>query len=275
MRYRLRPYASVVSARYRMLLQYRAAAIAGFGTQLFWGFIRLMILAAFYSASRQTPPMSMAEIVDYVWLGQAMFAILPWNADTEFVRNVRSGAVAYELLRPLDLYTLWFASALAFRTAPMSLRCIPLVTVSMGVLPWLGFEAWALKWPPSLIHGGLFIVSFGLAILLSTCLTMLMHISMLWTISSQGIDRVVPAITVVLSGMVVPLPLYPDWLQPLFWLQPFRGLVDVPFRIYSGNMPLSLASVEMMGQLLWIGALVTLGRFLLARGTRKLVVQGG
>lgn len=275
MRHRLRPYLSVVSARYRMLLQYRVAALAGFGTQLFWGFIRLMVFAAFYSASRQALPMSMAEIVDYVWLGQAIFSILPWSVDEELARNVRTGAVAYELLRPLDLYTLWFASALAFRTAPMSLRCLPLLLVSMVILPWLGFDGWALQLPPSQLSGILFAVSFGLAILLSTCITMLMHISMLWTLSSQGIDRVVPAITVVLSGMIVPLPLFPDGLQPLLLLQPFRGLVDVPFRIYSGNMPLSLACVEVMGQLLWVIALVSLGRFLLSRGTRKLVVQGG
>ncbi len=272
---RLWPYLAVVSARYRMLLQYRAAAIAGFGTQLFWGFIRLMILSAFYTASRQAPPMSMSEIVDYVWLGQAMFALLPWGVDGEFARHVRSGAVSYELLRPVDLYTLWYASALAFRAAPTSLRCVPLVTVAMGILPWLGLEAWALKLPPSLIYGLLFVTSLGLAILLSACITMLMHISMLWTISSQGIDRVVPAVTVVLSGLVVPLPLFPDWLQPLLWLQPFRGLADVPFRIYSGNIPLGLAGIEVAGQLLWIIALVWLGRYCLSRGTRKLVVQGG
>jgi ABC-2 type transport system permease protein len=219
--------------------------------------------------------MTMSEIVDYVWLGQAMFAILPWTVDAELACHVRSGAVAYELLRPLDLYTLWFASALAFRTAPMSLRCIPLVIVAMMVLPWLSVGAWALHLPPSLPSALLFALSFGLAILLSTCITMLMHLSLLWTLSSQGIDRVTPAITVVLSGMVVPLPLFPDWLQPLLWLQPFRGLVDVPFRIYSGNMSPSLACVEIMGQLFWIIALVSLGRFFLARGTRKLVVQGG
>ena len=31
------PYRAVVSARYRMLLQYRAAAFAGLVTQCFWG----------------------------------------------------------------------------------------------------------------------------------------------------------------------------------------------------------------------------------------------
>lgn len=272
---RLRPYLAVVSARYRMLLQYRAAAAAGFGTQLFWGAIRLMILAAFYAASRQPPPMSMADVVDYIWLGQAIFVLLPWNADPEFGRQVRTGAIAYELLRPLDLYALWFAGALAFRTAPMSLRCIPMVIVSMLILPWLGFGDWALKPPPSLAYGICFAASFGLAILLSAAIQMLMHISLLWTISAQGIDRIAPGIILVLSGMIVPLPLFPEWLQPLLVLQPFRGLVDVPFRIYSGHMPLSLAMIEVLGQVIWLCALVGGSRLLLARGARKLVVQGG
>lgn len=41
------PYLAILSARFRTLLQYRAAAAAGFGTQLFWGLIRMMIFEAF------------------------------------------------------------------------------------------------------------------------------------------------------------------------------------------------------------------------------------
>ena len=72
----LRPFLAVIGARYRMLLQYRAAAFAGFGTQLFWGAIKLMILAAFYRVASSEPPMSMTQIIAYVWLGQALFALL-------------------------------------------------------------------------------------------------------------------------------------------------------------------------------------------------------
>ena len=78
---RLLPYRAVVSARYRMLLQYRAAAFAGLVTQCFWGAIRLMILAAFYAASTQGQPMSLSEVVAYIWLGQAFFG-MPKNLAT-------------------------------------------------------------------------------------------------------------------------------------------------------------------------------------------------
>ena len=47
----LRPYQAVFRARFQLLLQYRAAALAGFVTQCWWGAIKLMVLAAFYRSA--------------------------------------------------------------------------------------------------------------------------------------------------------------------------------------------------------------------------------
>ena len=43
LRQSMRAYTAVMSARLREALQYRAAAVAGMVTQLFWGLIRVMI----------------------------------------------------------------------------------------------------------------------------------------------------------------------------------------------------------------------------------------
>jgi viologen exporter family transport system permease protein len=71
---RLLPYKAVVSARYRMLLQYRAAAFAGLVTQCFWGAIRLMIVAAFYAAATPAQPMSLPEVAVFYGLVNCTFA---------------------------------------------------------------------------------------------------------------------------------------------------------------------------------------------------------
>jgi len=47
----LQPYAAVVGMRFRMLLQYRAAALAGLWTQLVFGLVLIMIYEAFYRSS--------------------------------------------------------------------------------------------------------------------------------------------------------------------------------------------------------------------------------
>ncbi len=271
----IRPLVAVVSARYRTLLQYRAAAFAGFATQLFWGAIRLMILAAFFAAATEPQPMDLPQIVAYVWLGQALLGMLPWNVDADFRAQVRDGTVGYDLLRPLDLYAYWFGRTLAFRIAAPTLRGIPMVLFAMVLLPLAGLGDWALTPPASTVAFAGFVVSLVLAAMLATAVTLLAHISLLWTISGVGMDRVLTVLVTVFSGLIVPLPLFPDWLQPLLNWQPFRGLADVPYRIYSGNIPPADIAGELLFVLVWTIALVWLGRLILFRGVRRMVVQGG
>ena len=76
--------------------------------QLFWGLIRMMIFLAFYASSNRPRPMSRADMVTYIWLGQAMLGLLPWNFDSDVRNMLKTGSVAYELVRPLDLYAHWY-----------------------------------------------------------------------------------------------------------------------------------------------------------------------
>ena len=268
------PYVAVVSARYRLQLQYRAAALAGMVTQAFWGALKLMVFAAFYSAATAPAPMRFSDVVAYTWLAQALFALLPWNVDDDLAVQIRSGNVAVELLRPLDLYSYWFARTFAFRTARTSLRALPILVLAAGVLPLCGLERWALPLP-GLASAAAFALSLTATVVLSTAVTMLLQISLLYTVSAEGVVRTAPAAVTVLSGMVVPLPLFPDWLQPLLLAQPLRGLVDVPFRIYTGHIAPLAALPEVGLQLLWCALLVWLGRALLGRALVRVVIQGG
>jgi ABC-2 type transport system permease protein len=263
----MRGYTALVSARFRTLLQYRAAALAGFGTQLVFGLIHATVLRAFYAVSTGPHPMTLPQVVAYVWLGQAMLAMLPWNQDREVVQMIRSGNVAYELLRPLDLYALWYSRALAMRTAPTLLRAVPMFLVAglfLGLAP-----------PPSFASALAWAAATAGALALSCALTVLMSVTALWTVSGEGAFYLLAASATIFSGLVIPLPLFPDWAQPVLNALPFRGLSDVPFRLYSGNIAPSDAVACVLQQLAWAVALAAFGRLLLARGLRRLVVQGG
>lgn len=271
----MKPYLAIVAVRFRMLLQYRAAAWAGFGTQLFWGFIKVMVFAAFYASATSSPPMSFAQVLVYIWLGQALLALLPWNVDQELAEQIRSGSVAYELLRPLNLYAFWFARTLAFRAAPTLLRMVPMLLVTLLVLPRVGLGEWALPLPASGLGGLLFCCALAGTLAISVSFTMILHIGLMWTISGEGFNRMMPGVVPVLAGLIVPLPLFPDMLQPVLHWQPFRSLADVPFRIYSGHIAPAAALPELLLQWVWTALLVGFGIWLLGRARRRLVVQGG
>ena len=268
-------YWVVFATRFKTLLQYRAAAVAGVTTQIFWGSVKLMIFGAFYANAVTAPPMSFQEVVVYVWLGQVLLALLPWNIDGDFNEMFRSGSVAYELLRPLDLYVFWYARILAFRTAPTLLRMVPGLIFAMLILPLIGLEEWQLHPPETFIAGFLFFCSMLVTLLLSCTLTIFITGIMFWTIESRGALSLTTGFVAILSGMVIPLPLFPEWLQPFLNWQPFRGLCDVPYRIYSGNIPPDMAIAEIGLQVCWVLVLLVLSYTMFRIARTKLVVQGG
>jgi ABC-2 type transport system permease protein len=272
----LRPYVAIVGVRFRLLLQYRAAAIAGLWTQIFFGLVLIMVYEAFYrSAPTAAQPMAFAQVASYVWLGQALLAMLPWNVDAELRAMVRSGAIAYELCRPIDLYGLWFARALAQRTAPTLLRAAPMAVFAALGLPLLGLGEWRLAPPASLAAGAGFAAALLCALALGCAISALINISLMWTVAGDGIVMLSTTAVSLLSGLTIPLPLFPEWAQPVLPWLPFAGLFDLPFRIYTGHIAVGGWALVITRQIGWTVALIGFGRWLLGRGMRRLVVQGG
>lgn len=260
-------YLAILKGRLACLFQYRAAALAGLATQVFWGVVKVMILTAFYAQSAAPQPISLAQAITFIWLGQALLQLLPWNIDKEIEAQVKNGNVAYELIRPLDLYWLWFFRSLAMRLIPTLLRSIPLF-----LLAGLFF---GLAMPISWIAGLAFGVSLIFSALLSSAITTLVIISLFWTISGEGIQRLLPHFMMLLSGMVVPLPLFPDWMQPFLNIQPIRGILDIPSRLYTGVIPIDEVVYYLGFQLLWSLIFVVGGKILVKKAVKQFVIQGG
>src|SRR5215467_10994503 len=232
----VRPYLAIFAARFLMMLQYRAAAVAGIITQFWFGAIMVMALSAFYMGGGGSASITRAEAITYIWLGQAFLGLLPWNVDPEIVLLMRTGNVAYERLRPVNTYFYWLVRAMAWRTAATLLRSIPLLLVTSVLFEFVGLGEWSLRSPPNLEALALFVLSMVGVVFLSSTITALLNISVVWTISDQGINIITNSLVLILSGMVIPLPLFPDWAHPMLLLQPLAGLVDIPYRIYFANL---------------------------------------
>ncbi len=269
------PYFAAFAARFQLVLQYRAAALAGFATQLWWGALKIMVLAAFYYGATKAPPMSLQHAITYTWLGQAFLIFLPWNADPEVAEMVRSGAVAYDRLRPLDTYGWWYARAVAWSAARVAPRAVLLFAVAALLMPVVGLGAWSLKPPAGLAAGALFCAAMLGVALLSASIVLLINIVAVASMTDRGANLIVSPFSNLLSGAIIPLAFFPDWIRPSLRLQPFAGLVDIPYRIYFGELSGWAAASGIGLQLAWTAVLVLVGRFALSAAMRRLQVQGG
>lgn len=273
----LRPYAAAFAARFQLMLQYRAAALAGFATQCWWGGIKVMVYAAFFTASpaAANAPITLSQAITYTWLAQAFLTLAPWSGDPEISEAVRSGGVGYDRLRPLDTYSWWYVRAAAWMTA----RALPragLMFLTAGVaLPLLGLEAWSWRPPADIVQASLFAVSMILVVLLSSAFVMLLNITAVATMDERGVNTLVASVLILLSGNLLPLSLFPDWAQTFLFLQPFAGFVDIPFRIYFGGLTGADALAGLGLQLFWTLTFLVIGRTWMSAQMQRLQMQGG
>ncbi|ABM32654.1 ABC-2 family transporter protein [Paracidovorax citrulli] len=272
----LRPYRAAFASRFLVMLQYRAAAWAGFVTQCWWGGLKAMVMAAFYGgAAAAAAPLSLEQAIAYIWLAQGLFALLPWSADPELAQSVRTGAVAYDRLRPVDAYALWFARSAGWIAARVLPRAALMAAFTGVALPLAGLDAWALQPPAGWMAAAAFALSLLLALGLSTAFVMLLNVVTAAALDERGINTLAGPVVIVFSGNLLPLALLPDGWQTVLLLQPFAGIVDIPARIYFGQLSGAGALAGLGLQCFWLLAATGLGRVLLQRTLRNLEVQGG
>ena len=267
----MKKYVSFFKMRLMAGLQYRAAALAGMSTQLVWGAMEILLYRAFWLEMPERFPMGMEALACYIWLQQAFLAFFAmWNWEHEILESVKTGSVAYELLRPVDTYGMWLARTAANRLARGLLRMLP-VLIAGSLIP----APYGLRLRVSLPVFGLFLLSSVLMILVVCAYSLLVYALTFYLTDPNGIMVLSVAAADLLGGAIVPLPFLPEWLRGIAQLTPFASMQNVPLRIFSGDIPMEAIPGVMGLQIFWIAVLGAAGYLLTKRGLRRAVILGG
>jgi len=266
-----KPYRALFRIRFTNSLQYRAAALAGLSTQFAWGLMYVLAFAAFYRANPQNFPMEFSHTVTYIWLQQAFVALFfLWFYDYSIFESIETGAISYELVRPMDLYSRWFSTTAANRISRTVLRAFPLIAVAL-ILP----HPYRLIIPTEAARLGLFAVSMVLALGVVLAFSMLVYISAFFTINSMGVRMIAAVATDFLSGAYIPLPFFPNAVRVIVELLPFGSMQNMPLLIFSGHLSGAEALRGIGLQMFWLLILIVAGRLWMRQALKKVVVQGG
>ena len=190
--------------------------------------------------------------------------------ENDIFEAVSTGNIAYELCRPMGLYSQWFLKASANRMARAALRCVP-VLVFASILP----APYGIILPPDAGTALLFVFSLFLALGVIVAFTMVIYIITFYTISPTGVRMAAVSAADLLSGSLLPLPFFPDGFRQAVELLPFASMQNVPLRVYSGDLSGQAAAWAIGLQLFWFAALLVLGMWMMRRALHRVVVQGG
>ena len=267
----MKKYYYFFKIRFHVGIQYRAAAFVGLITQFVWGLMECMVFKVLLEANAGSSPMNIAQVVSYFWLNQAFLILFnTWATDNDIFSMILDGGIAYELCRPVSLYSMWFSRNVGGRVAGAGMRCLP-ITIAAFLLP----EPYKLMFPKNIGVLLLFVVTLIISLGVTVSFCMLVYILSFFTISPQGIRMVLTGAVELLSGSIIPLPFIPDPFNRVLELLPFASMQNVPLRIYCGNLAGSEMIAAIILQLFWLIILVLLGKALCKLAERRVVVQGG
>ncbi len=267
----MKKYFSFFRLRFSMGLSYRAAAWAGVATQFVWGGMEIAMFLAFYREEPGNFPMTIEGTVSYVWLQQAFLALFAaWMLEAEVFESIKDGNIAYEMCRPMKIYPMLFARAMAMRVSRAALRCLPVLLFAILLPKPYGLEA-----PEGAGRLALFLGAMILGVLVTVAFGTLIYAVTFFTISPEGLRLLVTSAMDFFNGAIIPLPFFPDKMKQVMEILPFAAMQNVPLRIYSGDLQGNGALRAVMLQAFWLAVLVAAGWAVMARAERKLTVQGG
>ena len=215
--------------------------------------------------------MKFPELLSYIWLQQAFLALyMIWFFDNEIFAQIQSGGLAYELCRPLDIYSMWYVKNMAGRLCKVVLRCLPILIIAF-IMP----NPYKMQFVNDFNTFVLFVVSMIMAFLVVLSFLMIIYAITIYTVSSLGIRLLAASVSEFFSGSIIPLPFLPDNILKVVNVLPWASMQNTPFRIYSGNISGMDAIYAIMLQVFWFLVLTCIGKLMLNNGLKNVVVQGG
>lgn len=264
----MRLYWEVARTTARRMATYRGATVAGVVTNTVFGFILSYVLLAVFHERDTIGGFDAVDAVTFTFVVQGLFVIVGVSAtDPEMAERIRSGEVAVDLCRPYDYQGWWAAVACGRALFHLWARGVPPFLAGALVLPVRLPEA-AWQWPA-------FAASVVVAVGVAFAWGFLLQLSAFWLVDVRGPNQIGWLLAQFLAGAFVPLFLFPAGIERVARVLPFASMVQHPVEIFLGKHTGAGLALIYVAQVAWLVVLVAVGRRLLSRAVRKVVIHGG
>src|SRR5699024_815965 len=118
-------------------------------------------------------------------------------------------------------------------------------------------------------------VSVLLAITVAFLADMLVNLAAFWLVETRGLTIVYTAVMNLLSGFLIPILWFPDWLLAIARATPFPSMIQTPIDTLSGRLSPAEALPLVGVQIGWVLVLALAAQPFLRAGRRSVSFQGG
>ncbi|GAA1874694.1 ABC transporter permease [Myceligenerans crystallogenes] len=264
----MRVYARILAAGFRTQTRYLPAAFAGLLANATFGLLKSGILLALVDGhGGAVAGYTAGTMAAYAWLSQGVLGSVNIYSLAGTARRIKSGDIAVDFLRPVDVQFASIADDVGRGLFALIPRGLP--SVAVGVL------LVGMTMPAEVLPYALGAVSLLLGITLSHALGYLVATAAFWLVEVRGLQILYMGVAGLLTGLITPIWLFPDWLVAVALATPFPAVMMFPIDVLSGRTTGAAAAGLLAAQAGWLVVVLAAGQVTTRLGRRRLEVQGG
>ena len=250
-------------------LQYRAESVIWFLFDVSGPIMMAFLWLAAYEGQASVAGYDLSSMLLYTLGVMVLRSMIDTHIEWDVNSQIREGTLSMHLVRPFNVWGLWFLTGTAWR----AMRVMLVTPVLLGCLVWLGpyLRASELGWE----RAPLLVLAVGLAYLVSFFLKLCIGFTAFWLTEMFGILALVEVTSVVFGGMLLPLDLLPPALRALAAALPFQYIYYVPLSVMLGRLDGAELWTALAIQVGWAAALGLLAYAIWRRGLRRYEAFGG
>lgn len=265
---KLKKYLTLTRAGIIESLQFRASMfVLVLGNLLYLTVVYFLWKAIYASAGTDVVNgMTFSDTLIYLVLATALFNFMEMYTVWEMGRNIQSGKIVLDLLKPIRYrsYLFWsFSGSFVVQFFAVFLPTFLVVYIVTGGAIPMGI---------SLFY---FVIAVAMAVIINYSIDFIVGTVCLYTESIWGINIMKQVIVLLLSGATIPLAFFPEPFKTVVGYLPFQSIYNTPLTILLGGQETE-AVFEVLGiQLFWCVALLLFSSLFWKLSLRKITVNGG
>ncbi|GAB6169915.1 ABC-2 family transporter protein [Clostridium carnis] len=266
----VKSYLTFARNSFQRNLSYRANAIIFFFGELMILAVTYYLWKAIYSSSEVDiiNGFTLNEMIIYVLISFITGAIV--NADVAHLisREVKDGSIAINLIRPIN-----FEKRMLFEgLGNLLYNFIVVFIIGFFAVTFLFFKYTG---NINLLNIIFYFISIFLGFIISFYYSYAFGLLSFKITNMWGLSQIMQAIIQLLSGALIPITFFPNWLQNIFNILPFGSMIYTPSMIYLGKLTYMESINAMFIQLIWVCVLAFIARSMWKSLIKELTILGG
>ena len=264
-RFRLEPYVAFAKRAIAREATYRFDVFTNIGSVLVRLYLLKMVWIALYAQNAAPPGLPLHAIITYSAVALLFGLVMDIDQTRALYERLHDGSIATDFLKPVSVPMFYFADGTG-EVLFHALLIVPSLALALLVVhidvP-----------PPETI--GVFVLSATLGYFVAFFLNFMLNCTAFWTLEISSVQMIVTWLTGLLGGELVPLSLFPKWLERIVDVLPFAAIFSTPLSIYVGTIHPDEYARALAVQLAWVATFGVVSTVVWRAGSRRIVVQGG